>query len=101
MDKLHSQLLNSRGKLLVELVESLCGKPVPSKVGKLSSNKKDAAMQLHGMFDSILGVQFVLKSCPHLCWAMSMELAQAAHGLELAWAEGGCMPYAQSFLWRT
>lgn len=55
LDKMHSQLVGSRGKLLVELVESLSGKPVPGKVGKLSPNKKDAAVQLNGMYDSILG----------------------------------------------
>jgi folate-dependent phosphoribosylglycinamide formyltransferase PurN len=55
LDKLHTQLVASRGKLLVELVEALSGKSVPGKVGKLSSNKKDAAAQLLGLFDSILG----------------------------------------------
>jgi hypothetical protein len=59
LDKLHTQLLASRGKLLVELVESLGGKPVPGKVGKLSPNKKDAAGQLYGMFDSTLGESFL------------------------------------------
>ncbi|KAF5834411.1 flagellar associated protein [Dunaliella salina] len=54
LDKMYSQLLTSRGKLLVELVEALSGKPVPGKVGKLSPNKKDAAGQLLGLFDSIL-----------------------------------------------
>lgn len=35
LDDLRKQMLVSRGKLLVEMVESLSGKPVPGKVRKL------------------------------------------------------------------
>jgi len=71
LDKMHSQLLASRGKLLVELVEALSGKPVPGKVGKLSPNKKDAAGQLLGLFDSILAF---LKSHGALLNAVKPEM---------------------------
>ncbi|MEW5311269.1 MAG: hypothetical protein WDW38_002999 [Sanguina aurantia] len=51
---LRRQLLASRGKLLVELVESLSGKPVPGKVAKLSSNRKEAAKQMLAQYDAVL-----------------------------------------------
>ncbi|MEW5300161.1 MAG: hypothetical protein WDW36_003110 [Sanguina aurantia] len=51
---LRRQMLASRGKLLAELVESLSGKPVPGKVAKLSSNKKEAAKQMLAQYDAVL-----------------------------------------------
>ena len=57
--------MGSRGKLVLELVEVLGGKAVPGKPSKLSSNKKDAAEQLLGLFDSLLGEQAVLGEASH------------------------------------
>eukprot|EP00798_Chlamydomonas_sp_ICE-L_P019407 gene19407-26065_t len=48
------QMITSRGKLIVELVEALSGKVVPGKISKLPSNKKEAVEALTGMYDQLL-----------------------------------------------
>ncbi|PNW70067.1 hypothetical protein CHLRE_17g704300v5 [Chlamydomonas reinhardtii] len=53
-DDLAKQMLGSRGKLLVEVVEMLSGKNLPGKVFKLSNNRKEAVKQLLGQYDAVL-----------------------------------------------
>eukprot|EP00798_Chlamydomonas_sp_ICE-L_P015727 gene15727-21848_t len=48
------QMVSSRGKMIVELVEVLGGKPFPGKIAKLPPNKKEAAEMLLRMFDALL-----------------------------------------------
>lgn len=47
-------MASTRGKQLIELVETLSGKPFGGKTGKLNANKKEAIEQIHGMFDKLL-----------------------------------------------
>ena len=51
---LAAQLASTRGKLAIELIELLAGKPVPNKISKFSNNRTEAAEQLLGLFDSLL-----------------------------------------------
>ncbi|KXZ50888.1 hypothetical protein GPECTOR_14g137 [Gonium pectorale] len=53
-DDLGAQMLASRGKLLVEVVEMLSGKSIPNKIFKLSNNRKDAVKQLLQQYDAVL-----------------------------------------------
>lgn len=54
LEQLLQQLVASRGKLIVELVELLSGKQVPNKQYKNSANKKEAAENLLSLFDALL-----------------------------------------------
>jgi hypothetical protein len=51
---LAAQLASTNGKLAVELIELIAGKPVPSKINKLSSNRTEAAEQKLQFFDAML-----------------------------------------------
>ncbi|KAG2493472.1 hypothetical protein HYH03_008289 [Edaphochlamys debaryana] len=53
-DDLGKQMLVSRGKLLVEVVEMLSGKSIPNKVSKISNNRKEAVRQLLQQYDAVL-----------------------------------------------
>ena len=54
LEDLAAQLASTRGKLAIELIELLSGKPVPGKVAKFSGNRTEAADQLLGLFDQML-----------------------------------------------
>ncbi|GFR48568.1 hypothetical protein Agub_g10470, partial [Astrephomene gubernaculifera] len=53
-DDLGAQMMSSRGKLLVEIVELLSGKAVPGKIFKISNNRKEAVRQLLQQYDAVL-----------------------------------------------
>ncbi|EFJ49198.1 hypothetical protein VOLCADRAFT_90100 [Volvox carteri f. nagariensis] len=53
-DNLGQQMMVSRGKLLLEIVEMLSGKSVPGKIFKLNNNRKEAVRQLLLQYDAVL-----------------------------------------------
>ncbi|GLI64998.1 hypothetical protein VaNZ11_008424 [Volvox africanus] len=70
-DNLGHQMMVSRGKLLLEIVEMLSGKTVPGKIFKLSNNRKEAVRQLLQQYDA---VQVFLKSHGCLLNAVKPEM---------------------------
>ncbi|GAX74871.1 hypothetical protein CEUSTIGMA_g2317.t1 [Chlamydomonas eustigma] len=48
------QMVASKGRLAIDIVELLSGKSIPKKVAKFSNNKTEAAEQLLGVLDSLL-----------------------------------------------
>ena len=72
-------MVASRGKMIVELVELLSGKPVPGKLARLPGNKKEAAEALVGMYDALL---VFLKSHGALLNAVKPEMLLDAEDLD-------------------
>lgn len=69
----------SKGKLLVDLVESLSGKGVPGKLGKLPPNRKEQAEQIRLQYEKVLTF---LKQHGALLNAVKPELLLAQEDFE-------------------